>query len=262
MVLVKDFATFMHQEMKIHPLLFLIRTLSMILHTFSPTLHNPSMRHTRASYVGTILTLVIIVHHGSRLAMCRNRATIKTLVIIVIHNNIFTVQTVGDLMKVFNESINPLNEIILLIPPSNAIIPVLPTFKDLEDSLIMGKEELNNIPKMESDEFIKSSVEDLVPIQSESKDTSEDDSERVLPLCDDFSPINISKGKPVTFSKSLFDSNDDFTSSDDESLFDEDILEDNVQIHLNPIFEFNDEYIFSGVNPLFNEVLENIENKD
>nr|GEU50211.1 hypothetical protein [Tanacetum cinerariifolium] len=126
----------------------------------------------------------------------------------------------------------------------------------------MGKEELNTIPKMESDEFIKSSVEDLVPIQSESKDTSENDSERVLPLCDDFSLINVSKGKSVTFSKPLFDSNDDFTSSDDESLSDEDVLEDNVEIHLNPLFEFNDEYISSGVNPLFDEVLENIENKD
>nr|GEU48719.1 hypothetical protein [Tanacetum cinerariifolium] len=30
----------------------------------------------------------------------------------------------------------------------------------------------------------------------------------------------------------------------------------------NPLFEFDDEYISSDVNPLFDEVLENIENKD
>ncbi|GJV08160.1 hypothetical protein Tco_1345816 [Tanacetum coccineum] len=42
-----------------------------------------------------------------------------------------------------------------------------------EDSLIMGNEELSTIPEKESDEFIKSSIEDLVPIPSESEDTSE-----------------------------------------------------------------------------------------
>ncbi|GJZ97047.1 hypothetical protein Tco_0669381 [Tanacetum coccineum] len=135
---------------------------------------------------------------------------------------------------------------------------------------------------LESDEFIKSSVEDLVPIPSESEDTSESDSDCDLLSCDDFSPINVSEEKSVTFSNPLFDSNDDFTSSDDESLSDEDILEENVKIYLNPLFEFDDKYISSDVNPLFDdplfefddkyissdvnplfdEVLENIESKD
>ncbi|GJX83157.1 hypothetical protein Tco_0332638, partial [Tanacetum coccineum] len=47
-----------------------------------------------------------------------------------------------------------------------------------------------------------------------------------------------------------------FTSSDDESLSDEDVPEDNVKIYSNPLFEFDDEYISSDVNPLFDEVLE------
>nr|GEW87060.1 hypothetical protein [Tanacetum cinerariifolium] len=38
------------------------------------------MRLTRASYVEMILIMVMIVHHGSRLSMSRNRATIKTFV--------------------------------------------------------------------------------------------------------------------------------------------------------------------------------------
>ncbi|GKG06900.1 hypothetical protein Tco_0329869, partial [Tanacetum coccineum] len=84
------------------------------------------------------------------------------------------------------------------------------------------------IPEKESDEFIKYSVEDLVPIPSESEDTSESDSECDLPSCDDFSHINIPEGKYVTFSNPLFDSNNDFTSSDDESLSDKDVPEDNV----------------------------------
>ncbi|GKF91339.1 hypothetical protein Tco_0275040, partial [Tanacetum coccineum] len=39
-------------------------------------------------------------------------------------------------------------------------------------------------------------------------------------------------------------------------------MEDNVKIYSNPLFEFNDEYISSDIDPLFDEVLENIESKD
>ncbi|GKC11039.1 hypothetical protein Tco_1007821, partial [Tanacetum coccineum] len=161
----------------------------------------------------------------------------------------------------YEERSIPLRDIISKLPPSIAITPVLPTLEP-EDSLIMGNEELSTIPEKESDEFIKSSVEDLVPIPSESEDTSGSDSECILPSCDDFSPINVYEEKSVTFSNPLFDSNDDFTSSDDESLSDEDVPEDNVKIYSNPLFEFDDEYISSDVNPLFDEVLENIESKD
>ncbi|GJU76411.1 hypothetical protein Tco_1273481 [Tanacetum coccineum] len=156
------------------------------------------------------------------------------------------------------ESSIPLRDIISELPLSAVIAPDLP----ITDSLIMGNEELSTIPEKESDEFIKSSVEDLVPIPSESEDTSESDSDCDLPSCDDFSPINGYEEKSMTFSNPLFDSNDDFTSSDDESLSDEDVPEDNVKIYLNPLFEFDDEYISNGVNTLFAEVLENIESKD
>ncbi|GKE27597.1 hypothetical protein Tco_1442981, partial [Tanacetum coccineum] len=158
----------------------------------------------------------------------------------------------------YGESIIPLNAIDSQIPPSNAITPVLPTLEP-EDSFIVGNEELT-IPEKESNEFIKSSVEDLVPIPSVSEDTSESDSD--LPSCDDFSPINVYEEKSVTFSNHLFDSNDEFTFSDDESLSDKDVLEDNVKIYSNPLFEFNDEHISSNVNPLFDEVLESIDSKD
>ncbi|GJZ66218.1 hypothetical protein Tco_0622914 [Tanacetum coccineum] len=71
-----------------------------------------------------------------------------------------------------------------------------------EDSLIMG--DYRYLPEKESDEVIKSSVEDLVPIPR----------------------------KYVLSSNSLFDSNDDFTSSGDESLSDEDVPKDNVKIFM------------------------------
>ncbi|GJU43023.1 hypothetical protein Tco_1200289 [Tanacetum coccineum] len=121
-----------------------------------------------------------------------------------------------------------------------------------EDSLIMRDEDLSTIPEKKSDKVIKSTVEDLVPIPSEFEDTSDNDSECDLPFCDN----------PVTFSNSLFDSNDDFTSSDDESLPEEDVPKENFKIYSNPLFEFDDEYISSDENSLFNEVLEDIESED
>nr|GEV55872.1 hypothetical protein [Tanacetum cinerariifolium] len=242
MVLEKDLAGFALQEMEIHPLMFLIRTLSMILQKFSPTLHNPSTSHTRVNYVGTTLIMVMIVHH-------------RWLILVIILSNLRD----DDDDK---ESTIPLNEIDSQIPPSFVITtfpPILP-IKDPKHSLIMGNEELSTILEKQSDAFIKSSVDDLFPIPSESEDTS--GSECDLPSCDDFSPMNVSEEKSVTFSNPLFDSNDDFTSRDDESLSDEDVMEDNIKIYANPLFEFDDEYISSDVNPLFDEVLENIENKD
>nr|GEX26453.1 hypothetical protein [Tanacetum cinerariifolium] len=80
-----------------------------------------------------------------------------------------------------------------------------------EDSLRMRDEHLDTIPKMESNEFINYSVENLVPNPSESEDLS--DSECDVPACDNF----------TTFSNLLFDADDDFSSSDNETFFDEDI---------------------------------------
>ncbi|GKF00348.1 hypothetical protein Tco_0023698, partial [Tanacetum coccineum] len=62
---------------------------------------------------------------------------------------------------IHKESIIPLNK----TPPVSSIM-------EYEDSLIMRNEELSTIPEKESDEFIKSSVEDLIPIPRESEDTS------------------------------------------------------------------------------------------
>ncbi|GKB81815.1 hypothetical protein Tco_0948710 [Tanacetum coccineum] len=148
------------------------------------------------------------------------------------------------------ENTIPLNEIVSQIPPS-VITPVLPTLEP-EDSLSMGDEHLSTNPKKESDEFIKSSVEDLIPIPSESEDTSDSDSDCDLPFYDN----------SFTFSNPLFNDNDDFTSSDDKSLLEEDVSKENFKIYSNPLFEFDDVYISSDVNPLFNEVLEDIESKD
>nr|GEY51671.1 hypothetical protein [Tanacetum cinerariifolium] len=86
------------------------------------------------------------------------------------------------------------------------------------DSLSMGDEHLNTIPTTESDEFIKSSVENLVPNPSESEGENG---------CDVHACF-------TTFSNVLFDANYEFDSSDDHSLYDEDVPE---KIFSNPLFE-------------------------
>nr|GEX06523.1 hypothetical protein [Tanacetum cinerariifolium] len=97
-----------------------------------------------------------------------------------------------------------------------AITLDLPTVEP-EDSLRMGDEHLNTIPETKSDEFIKPSVENLVPNPSEYEDECECD----VPACDDF----------TTFSNLLFDADDNFSSSDKELFSDEDISK---EIYSNP----------------------------
>ncbi|GJR49334.1 hypothetical protein Tco_1399855 [Tanacetum coccineum] len=91
-----------------------------------------------------------------------------------------------------------------------AITPVLPT-KEPVNSLSMGDEHLDTIPATESDEVIKSSVENLVPIPSESEGIP--DSECDVPLCNN--PTSLEAFKE--HSETIIDSNDDSTSSDDDS---------------------------------------------
>nr|GEW23237.1 hypothetical protein [Tanacetum cinerariifolium] len=97
----------------------------------------------------------------------------------------------------------------------------LPTVEP-EDSLRIGDEYLDTILAMESDKFINSSVENLVPNPSESEDLS--DGECDVPACDNF----------TTFSNLFFDADDDFSSSDNESFSDEDISK---KIYSNPLFD-------------------------
>ncbi|GKE84711.1 hypothetical protein Tco_1558453, partial [Tanacetum coccineum] len=65
------------------------------------------------------------------------------------------------------------DEYTIIYRSSKAITPDLPT-EELDNSLSMGDENLNTIPETKSDEVIKSSVKDLVPIPSEFKGISDD----------------------------------------------------------------------------------------
>ncbi|GJY98809.1 reverse transcriptase domain-containing protein [Tanacetum coccineum] len=77
---------------------------------------------------------------------------------------------------------------------------------------------------------VKNLAEPTAKRQTQSEDTSRSDSKNVLPSCDDFSSINVPRDDSVTFS--------------------------------NPLFEFDVNFNSSDINPLFDEVLEDIECKD
>nr|GFB37981.1 hypothetical protein [Tanacetum cinerariifolium] len=88
----------------------------------------------------------------------------------------------------------------------------------------MWDEHLDTILEKESDEFIKSSVENLVPNLSESEDLSKIGRECDVLVCDDF----------TTFSNLLFDADDNFSSTDNESFSVEDVPK---EIYSNPLFD-------------------------
>nr|GEY24091.1 hypothetical protein [Tanacetum cinerariifolium] len=96
------------------------------------------------------------------------------------------------------------------------------------DSLSMGDKHLNTILATESDEFIKSCIENLVPNPSESEGKNG---------CD--VPASF-----TTFSNILFDAEYEFDSVDDQSLSDEDFQK---EIFSNPLFE--EEIISTKIDP-------------
>nr|GEV78289.1 hypothetical protein [Tanacetum cinerariifolium] len=113
-----------------------------------------------------------------------------------------------------------------------AITPDLP----ITDTLIMEDDHLDTIPEMESNELIKSSVDNLVPNPSKSEDLSDDLSKD---LFEDLSDIEIDCDVPVyddftTFSNLLVDVDNDFSSGDDESFSDEEVPK---EIYSNPFFD-------------------------
>nr|GEW00250.1 hypothetical protein [Tanacetum cinerariifolium] len=97
----------------------------------------------------------------------------------------------------------------------SAITPVLST-EETENSQSMVDEHLDTIPATESDEVIKSSVEDLVPIPRESEGIPDT-------MCD----VHLVNKPTLLEAKDHFEivmnSNDDISSNDDDSLYKENI---------------------------------------
>nr|GFB63067.1 hypothetical protein [Tanacetum cinerariifolium] len=109
---------------------------------------------------------------------------------------------------------------------------------------------------MDSDEEIESSVKNLNLTPSESEDLFDYISECDLPFCDNSPDFN---NDYEIFSYPLFDSKDDYTSSDEESSSKEDVLVEHFKIYSNPLLEIDEEIFSSEINPLYNEVLEDLD---
>nr|GFB39964.1 hypothetical protein [Tanacetum cinerariifolium] len=105
--------------------------------------------------------------------------------------------------------------------------PVLST-EEPDNSLSMGDVHLDTISETESDEFIKFGVENLIPILSESEGILEHVCD--VPFHDNSPPLDVSKDQilaPLDVSKDqvedLSESNEEFSSIDDDSFFIDDI---------------------------------------
>nr|GFB18249.1 hypothetical protein [Tanacetum cinerariifolium] len=165
--------------------------------------------------------------------------------------------TMLELLEVFRQK--------RFINSTNAIASDLPAIEP-KYSLSMANEHLITIPETKSDEVIKSSVKNLVPIPSEFEVTFVNESDCDVPVKDESSPIF------KTFSNPLFDCNydftfinDDFTSSDDESLPYEDVLMVNFKMYSNPLFD-DEEILSNKIDPHYFNVeynlIESLPNQD
>nr|GEX94112.1 hypothetical protein [Tanacetum cinerariifolium] len=96
-----------------------------------------------------------------------------------------------------------------------ATTPVLST-EEPDNSLSMGDEHLDTILATESDEVIKSSVKDLVPIPSESEGIPDT-------MCDVHLVNNPTPLEAKDHFEIVINSNDDYSPSDDDSLYNKNI---------------------------------------
>nr|GFA99551.1 hypothetical protein [Tanacetum cinerariifolium] len=113
----------------------------------------------------------------------------------------------------------PYDNIISRLPPFSAITPDEPVLstEDPDNSLSMGDEHLDTIPATKSDKFIKSGVENLIPIPNQIEDFSESNEEFSSTDDDSFSFDNIDYVEASPSDSELVSSKvDAFLAVDDE----------------------------------------------
>ncbi|GJR99517.1 hypothetical protein Tco_0316026 [Tanacetum coccineum] len=255
LVLVKDFASFALEVMKIHPLMILIQILSLILQKFHPPSQPLMLLRIDIGFRRECEIKIDELKQNFNGMSIEIRKKEKEL---LQQEQAAYVSTSQRFNFIYDddddeESSILLSEVISKLPLCIAITPVLSIMEPV-DSLIMEDEHLDTIPATKSDELIKSSVENLVPIPSESEDFFDIESECDVPDCDDSQTTNFS-----TFSNPLFD---DSTSSDDESSHEEVIHEISFKTYSNPLFDLDEEIISSEFNPIHNEDLDSTPKND
>nr|GEU83083.1 hypothetical protein [Tanacetum cinerariifolium] len=122
-------------------------------------------------------------------------------------------QYLDDLKRLSNLEYRDEIKIVELKENFNAVLST----EEPDNSLSMGDEHLVTIPATESEEFIKSSVENLIPIPSESEGIPEHKCD--VPFHDNSPPLEVSKDQFEDFSES----NEEFSSIDDDSFSIDDI---------------------------------------
>ncbi|GKB25832.1 hypothetical protein Tco_0865233 [Tanacetum coccineum] len=174
----------------------------MILLTSSTNLHSTNTRHTRVSFVEGTLTRVLIVKQGTRPSLIRVPITIKTLILTnlhsilrVSHNSSTVVSSVevhiivmiakaGNMpLAMIRENNRILEEMLRTQMPNSPVVLNEPEGSDDYTELpwshrhpLMVYEVIStyfpDLGKLR-DEFIKSSIDDFVPIPRESEVTSD-----------------------------------------------------------------------------------------
>nr|GFA03077.1 hypothetical protein [Tanacetum cinerariifolium] len=113
---------------------------------------------------------------------------------------------------------------------NSVITPVL-SVEETDNSLRMGDEHLDTIPATESDEVINSSIEDLVPIPCESEGIHDT-------MCDVHLVNNPTPLEAKDYFEIVTKSNDDISSSDGDSLYNENIEYVEASPHDSEVFSF------------------------
>ncbi|GJU77151.1 hypothetical protein Tco_1274221 [Tanacetum coccineum] len=149
------------------------------------------------------------------------------------------------------------------------------------DTLLMGDEDISTTPARETDKFIKSSVDDLVPIPMESEMTSDSNLECDMPINTPLPTTDVRKedfdinspleeqvidflmknedvvGLPRHLVKQLFSH-----LMSDEPLGDDSKPRSYDVTFSNSLFEFNDDFTLCNDNLLFDEEFEDISSLD
>nr|GFA75993.1 hypothetical protein [Tanacetum cinerariifolium] len=122
-----------------------------------------------------------------------------------------SIQEIEDLNQQYLEELKRLSN--LKYRDEIKIAELTENFNGADNSLSMRDEHLDTISATESDEFIKSGVENLIPILSESEGLPEHKCD--VPSDDNSPPLDVSTDKIKDFSES----NEEFSSIDDNSFF-------------------------------------------
>nr|GEU51455.1 NAC domain-containing protein [Tanacetum cinerariifolium] len=297
-----------------------ILVLKMKHSTSSTNLNSTNTRHTCVSCVEIVLTMDLIVKHGLRLSISRTHVTIKSLVMTNLHiihrvsQNSSTVVRSVEFTPPQPVSLSELRirEMIAFMIESHKQFDKTQEhikinqekfnmefqneFNHLQE--MMNLRNLNQDPPVDlydlkghysrkgNDEFIKSSVDDLIPIPRESEvNLVCDDLEYSMPIDPPSPRLDVLGDRKVDIDLPFGEHLDTLSTGDTEIDFNPKDLRTNDLILVpwvfdkplgnsdsmtrsydvtfsNPLFDFNDDYTFCYDNPLFDVEFEDISSLD